>query len=45
MIRASLASSDGWNWNGPSWNQAWVPRRSVPSGESTSEQDEQRTPA
>ncbi len=28
-------TSDGWNWNEPIWNQAWVPRRDVPMGEIT----------
>ena len=30
MITTIFASSDGWSWKGPSWNQAWLPFRSLP---------------
>ena len=30
-ITTTLASSEGCSWNGPSWNQAWAPLRSLPS--------------
>jgi hypothetical protein len=26
-----LANSDGWSWNGPIWNQPWVPERREPN--------------
>ena len=29
-ITTSLASSEGCSWNGPTWNQAWDPLRSLP---------------
>ena len=31
----TFASSAGCSWNAPIWNHAWVPRRSLPSGEMT----------
>ncbi len=34
-ITATLAASAGWSWKGPIWNQAWVPRTSSPSAETT----------
>src|SRR3546814_3846039 len=45
MINAIFVSSEGWNWNGPSWNHAWVPLRSDPSGETarTSSRSEEHT--
>ena len=30
-ITTILASSEGWSWNGPSWNHAWLPFLSLPS--------------
>ena len=30
-ITTILANSDGWSWNGPTWNHAWLPLRSLPS--------------
>ena len=36
MISPSLAISDGCSWNGPIWNQPWVPFWREPSGERTS---------
>ena len=35
MITTILASSEGWSWKGPSWNQAWLPLRSLPSPDTT----------
>ena len=42
MINATLAHSDGWNWNPPIWNHACVPLVAEPSGDSTSEQQRER---
>ena len=30
MITMILANSDGCSWNGPTWNHAWLPLRSLP---------------
>ena len=30
MITTILANSDGCSWNGPTWNHAWLPLRSLP---------------
>jgi hypothetical protein len=34
-MAVTLASSAGCSWKAPSWNHAWVPRFSLPSGDTT----------